>query len=82
MSSAKRKLVISRPPMLTVPSCYSSDSYMILYRKILMRVGERRHPCRSLTVVRNQSHVLPLNCTLGLVLQILNDSYDVGIEIS
>ena len=61
MSSAKRKLVMSRPPMLTLPSWSSKASYMILSRKMLKRVGESRHPCRTPTVVLNHSPVLPLN---------------------
>ena len=63
MSSAKRKLVISRPPMLTLPSWSSNASHMILSRKMLKRVGESRHPCRTPTVVLNHSPVLPLNRT-------------------
>ena len=35
MSSAKRKLVMSRPPMLTLPSWSSKASYIILSRKML-----------------------------------------------
>ena len=42
MSSAKRKLVMSRPPMLTLPSWSSKASHMILSRKMLKRVGESR----------------------------------------
>ena len=61
MSSAKRKLVMSRLPMLTLPSIKAS--HMILYRKMLKRVGESRHPCRTPTVVLNHSPVLPLNRT-------------------
>ena len=41
----------------------SNASNMILSRKMLKRVGERRHPCRTPTVVLNHSHVLPLNRT-------------------
>ena len=63
MSSAKRKLVISRPPMLTLPSWSSNASHMILSMKMLKRVGENRHPCRTPTVVLNHSPVLPLNRT-------------------
>ena len=63
MSSAKRKLVMSRPPMLTLPSWSSKASHMILSRKMLKRVGESRHPCRTPTVVLNHSPVLPLNRT-------------------
>ena len=33
---------------------------MILSRNMLKRVGERRHPCRTPTVVRNQSPMLLL----------------------
>ena len=44
MSSAKRKLVISHPPMLTIPSWSSSASHMILSSKMLKMVGESRHP--------------------------------------
>ena len=36
---------------------------MILSRKMLKRVGESRHPCRTPTVVLNHSPVLPLNRT-------------------
>ena len=61
MSSAKRKLVISRSQMLTLPSWSSNASHMILSRKVLKRVGESRHSCRTPTVVLNHSPVLPLN---------------------
>ena len=61
MSSAKRKLVKSRPPMLTLSSWSSNASHMILSRKMLKWVGESRHPCRTRTVVQNHSPVLPLN---------------------
>ena len=66
MSSAKRNLIIhilSRPTMLTLPSWSSNASHMILSRKMLKRVGERRHPCRTPIVVLNQFPVLPLNRT-------------------
>ena len=36
MSSANRKLVVVRAAMLTVPSCYSSTSDIILSRKIVI----------------------------------------------
>ena len=48
MSSAKRRLVIVLPPMLTVPSWSSKASVMILSRNMLKRVGESRHPFFSL----------------------------------
>ena len=60
-SSAKRKLVMSRPPMLTLPSWSSNASHMILSRKMLKRVDESRHPCRTPTVVLNHSPMMPLN---------------------
>ena len=63
MSSAKRKMVTSRPPMLTLPSWSSKASHMILSRKMLKSVGERKHPCRAPTVVLNHYPVLPLNGT-------------------
>ena len=36
---------------------------MILSKKMLKRVGESRHPCRTPTVVLNHSPVLALNRT-------------------
>ena len=38
-------------------------SHMILSRKMLKRVGESKHPCRTPTVVLNHSPVLPLTRT-------------------
>ena len=49
--------------MLTLRSWSSKASHMILSRKMLKRVGESRHPCRTPTVVLNHSLVLPLNRT-------------------
>ena len=63
MLSAKRKLVISHPSMLTLSSWSSNASHMILSRKMLKRVGESRHPCQTPTVLLNHSPVLPLNRT-------------------
>ena len=51
------------PPMLTLRSWSSNASYMIFSRKMLKRVGEKRHPFRTSTVVLNHSPVLPLNKT-------------------
>ena len=59
MSSANRRLAIFLPPMLTYPSCSSGASDMIHSRKMLKRVGDRRHPCLTQTVVLNHSHMLP-----------------------
>ena len=47
--------------MLTLPSWSSNASYMILSMKMLKRVGESRYPCRTPTVVLNQSSVLLFN---------------------
>ena len=74
-SSANQELVISRPPMLTLPSWPSNASHMILSRKTLKRVGESRHPCRTPTVVLNQSvscAAIEQDFTLGIVMQILS----------
>ena len=57
MSSAKRKLVISRLPMLALHSWSSNASHVILSRKMLKRVGESRQPCRTPTVVSVASSV-------------------------
>ena len=58
MSSANQRLVIVLPPMLTVPSWSSKVSVVILSRNTLKRMGESRHPCRTPTLVRNQSPML------------------------
>ena len=50
--------------MLALPSWSSKASHVILYRKMLKRVGESRHPRRIPTVVLNHSPVLPLNRTV------------------
>ena len=59
VSSANRSLVIFLPPMLTFPSCSSRASDMIRSRKLLKRVGDRRHTCLTPTVVQNHSPMLP-----------------------
>ena len=51
MSSANRKLVIFLPPMLTFSSYSSRASDLVRLRKLLKRVGDRRHPCLTPTVV-------------------------------
>ena len=52
MSSAKRRFVILRPPMLMVPLKFSRACVMISSRNMLKRVGESRHPWRTPTYVR------------------------------
>ena len=56
------KLVISCPPMLTLPSWPFCALLMILSRMILKRFSESRH-CRTPTKVLNHSPVLQLNST-------------------
>ena len=58
MSSANRRLVMFLPPMLTFPSCCSRASDMIRSRKMLKRVGDRRHPCLTPTFVLNNFPML------------------------
>ena len=75
MSSANRRLVIFLPPMLSFPSCSSMASDMIRSRKMLKRMGDRRHHCLTPTVVLNYSPMLPfiwtalvalsLSCSMG-----------------
>ena len=82
-TTTKGRLVIVLPPMPTVPSWSSKASVMILFRNMLKRVGESRHPCRTPTVVRNQSPMLPLKRTApcGLIIQVFNDSDKVGTDV-
>jgi len=51
MSSAKRRLLMLRPPILTLPSKDSRASVIICSRKMLKRQGDGRHPCLTPTVV-------------------------------
>ena len=64
MSSANLKLVMVRPAMLTVPSCSSRTSDIILSRKMLKSVGDNMHRWRTPTVVWNHSPILPLMKTV------------------
>ena len=59
MSSANRRLLILLSPMQTFPSCSSRASDMIRSRKMLKRMGDRRHLCLTPTVVLNHSSMLP-----------------------
>ena len=57
---------------------------MILSRNVLKRVGERRHLCRTPTVVRNQSVPVTAvedDCTGGLVKEVFGDSDKVGADV-
>ena len=77
MSSANRRLVImALPPMLTFPSCSSRASGIFLSRKMLKRMGERRHPFLTPTVILNHSPVLPFIWTALLA----SAKYSNGIK--
>ena len=83
MSSAKRRLLIVLPPMLTVPSWSSKAVVIMLSRYMLMRVGECIHSCRT-PVVRNQSSMLLLKRTAlvdGLVKEVFDDSDKVDADV-
>ena len=60
VSSANRKLVMVRPAMLTVSSCSSSSSDILLSRKMLKSVGDNMHPLRTPNVLWNHYPILPL----------------------
>ena len=68
---------------MEIPLLSSSASHIIISKKMLKWVGEGKHPCRTSAVVLKQFPVLPLNRTAlwALVIQIFNDSSDVGIDI-
>ena len=80
MSSAKWKLGIVLPPVLTVPSWSSKAS---VARNMLKRVGESRHPCWTPTVVQNQSKnaAAEEDGTSGLVMEVFDDSNKVGADV-
>ena len=47
-----------------------------------MRVGESRHPCRTCCSYEPFScAAIEQDCTLGLVIQIFNGSYDAGFAV-
>ena len=56
---------------------------MILSRYMLKKVGESRHPCRTPTVVQNQSPIALVeeDCTRGLVIEVFDDSDKVGADV-
>ena len=68
MSSAESKFGIVLSTILTVPSRSSSESAIILSKKMLKRVGESRHPWRTLIVVRNHSPLLLSGWTAPVIL--------------
>ena len=68
MSSVNRRFVIFLQPVLTFPSFSYRASVIIRSRKMLKKVGERRHPCLTPTVVLNHSSVLLFICTARVAL--------------
>ena len=81
MSSAKRKLIMSCLPMLTLPSWLSNALHMVISRKMLKRVGESRHPCRAPSSEPFSYAATEQDCTLGYLTQIFSGSYDAGIDV-
>ena len=73
---------MSSPPMLTLPLWSSNASHMIISRKMLKRVGESRHSSNSYCSSEPFScAAIEQDCTLGLVIQIFNGSYDTGVDV-
>ena len=56
---------------------------MILFRNMSKRVGESRHPCRTPSVVRNQSRMLLLKRTALVACHrgFFDDSDKVGADV-
>ena len=55
---------------------------MILSRNMLKRVGESRHPCRTPTLVRNQSPMLLLKRTaLVALLKVFDDLDKLSADV-
>ena len=51
---------------------------------MLKRVGESRHHCRTPIICSSEPVSCAANeqdCTLGIVIQIFNDLYDVGVDV-
>jgi len=65
--SAKGRLLMLRPPILTLPSKDSRASVVICSRKMLKRQGDSKHPCLTPTDVWNQSSMLLSGRTPQLV---------------
>ena len=76
MLSAKRRLEIVLPQMLTAPSLSSKAFVMNLSRNMLKRVSESSHTCRTPTVVREPVYYAAVDedGTSGLVMEISDDS--------
>ena len=80
MPSAKREMVIIRPPMLL--SWSSNVSHMVLSRKMLKRVSECRHLSDSdCSPVPVSCAAIEQDCTLDLIIQIFNYSSDDLIDV-
>ena len=82
MSSAKRRLVVVPPPMLTVPSWSSRVSVMIL-SSTLKRVGGSTHPCRTLNYSSEPASYAAVeeDCIGGLVIEDFDDLVEVGTDV-
>ena len=75
MSSANWRFIIDRPSMLTFQPCPPKASDMILSRKMLKRVGEKRHPCLTPTVPLNHFPVLPFIAEDALFVKTFNEGF-------
>ena len=67
MSSAKRRLLMLGPPILTLPPKDSRASVITCSRKMLKRQVDSKHPCLTPKVVWNQSLMLLSTRTPQLV---------------
>ena len=74
---------MSRPQMLILPSWSSSASHMIPSRKMLNMVGKSRHPCPNFYCSSEPFSCAAIgqDCTLGLVIQMFNGSYNAGVDV-
>ena len=63
MPSANLRLQILYPPMAMIEVWLFRMSCIILSKKILNRVGDRKQPCRTPTDVRNKSPLVSLTIT-------------------
>ena len=83
MSSANRRLVIFLPHLLTFQSCSPRASDMIRSRKMLKRVGNRRHTYLSVPtpigLLRKKAN---FESFINLVFNLLSVKYLIKIEKS
>ena len=81
MYSANRTLVKFLPPMLDFPSCSSRALFIIRTRKMLKKVGKRRHPYPTPAIVLNHSPTLLFICTCNLVIELLGGAKYICTDI-